>query len=85
MPVRQDVLLAILVAERQDCLGFLRIVDHFRLRARLHVALEVERDARVGVRHIQRLEGHLGGAALAEAAAREDDQEKEKRRPIRQG
>jgi hypothetical protein len=67
---RQDQPVADLLAELEHRLRLFRIGDHFGVGAGLHVAPEIQRDARAaGRRQVDRLERQVGGAAQLEAAA----------------
>src|SRR5581483_8198603 len=75
---RQDHLLARLRGEAQHRVGLLRVVDHLgALRLRGKVALQIEREPG-SARHVERLERQLLLAAQVEAAAAQDERERDR-------
>jgi hypothetical protein len=75
---REDHFLARLLQEIQLGLRLLWVVDHRGARAGLDIALEIQRNAAGGPRHVERIERQRSGAAQLEAAAREDKSEQKR-------
>src|SRR5207302_1606397 len=68
---RKDFLLACFFGELQHGVGLLGVIDDLGIGSCLDIALEIERDAARGARHVNRAERHLRRAAQPKAAARE--------------
>src|SRR6266850_2252655 len=68
---RKDFLQACFFGELQHGVRLLRVIDDLGIGSGLDIALEIERDAARGARHVNRAERHLRRAAQPEAAARE--------------
>src|SRR5438105_7224153 len=73
---RKDFLLACFFGELQHGVGLLGVIYDLGIGPGLDIALEIERDAARGARHVNRAERHLRGAAQPEAAAREREAKK---------